>query len=270
MDGPLLLLDAAPAEPATVALPGGTALAFTRPNPEGTGTNQDAVAILPTGDDGHLLVVADGMGGTRQGGEAAASVVRNLIAAFDPRRVDGPGKPVRTAVLDAIEAANAAIQRELAGSGTTLAAVELGNASVRPYHVGDSSILVFGQRGKLKLQTVSHSPVGFAVEAGMLDEEEALHHDELHYVSNMIGSPEMRIELGAPLGLSRHDTLLIASDGLTDNVATREIIELARKGPLEQAAARLIDLATARMLAGSPTTPGKPDDLSLIAFRRDG
>ena len=80
--------------------------------------------------------------------------------------------------------------------------MEISNGSVRPYHVGDSVILLVGQRGKIKLQTVSHSPVGYAVEAGVLDEVEAMHHQDRHVVSNFIGSPEMRIEVGAPLRLA--------------------------------------------------------------------
>jgi len=262
-DAPVLLLEAHLDQVAELALPGGTAVVFSRPSPEAKGPNQDAAAILPFGDGTHLLVVADGMGGTRQGGEAAATVVRQFAARPDP------AQSVRASVLDGIEAANAEVRREFPGSGTTLAAVELAGTTVRPYHIGDSSILVVGQRGKLKLQSVSHSPVGFAVEAGLLDEREALHHHELHLVSNVIGSPDMRIELGAPLTLSRHDTLLIASDGLTDNLTLSEIIEGVRKGPLDEGVARLVELATCRMVSGSPDLPGKPDDLSVIAFRRN-
>ena len=47
-----------------------------------------------------------------------------------------------------------------AGSATTLAVAEVVGQTVRTYHVGDSPIWVFGQRGRLKLQTVPHSPVG--------------------------------------------------------------------------------------------------------------
>ena len=41
-------------------------------------------------------------------------------------------------------------------------------------------ILTTGQRGRLRMQTVSHSPVGFAIEYGLLDESEAMHHEERH------------------------------------------------------------------------------------------
>ncbi|MEN8164347.1 MAG: ATP-binding protein, partial [Acidobacteriota bacterium] len=48
---------------------------------------------------------------------------------------------------------------------------EIDGRSIRPYHVGDSQAVVCGQRGKLKLQTMAHAPVAYAVEAGVLDED---------------------------------------------------------------------------------------------------
>ena len=42
------------------------------------------------------------------------------------------------------------------------------------------------------------------VEAGWLDEEEALHHEDRHIVSNMIGAPNMRIEIGSVVRLAAH------------------------------------------------------------------
>ena len=60
----------------------------------------------------------------------------------------------------------------------------------------------------------------------------------------------------------------IASDGLTDNVHLDEIIEYVRKGPLAASARDVADLARRRMLHGAAKQPSKPDDLSLILFRK--
>jgi serine/threonine protein phosphatase PrpC len=128
-------------------------------------------------------------------------------------------------------------------------------------------ILVVGQRGKIKLQTVCHSPVGFAVESGYLDEREAMHHEDRHLVSNFVGSPEMRIEIGAPLTMAAWDTLLIASDGLFDNLHIPEIVERIRKGPLDVGVRKIVADATARMKRPANGRPSKPDDLTIVAFR---
>ncbi len=134
--------------------------------------------------------------------------------------------------------------------------------------MGDSEIVVVGQRGRLKLQTVSHSPVGYAVEAGMLDGEEALHHDERHLVSNLVGSAEMRIEVGSPLALAPRDTVLLGTDGLFDNLVFYEIVEAIRVGPLERAAQELAEAALKRMQEPVEGQPSKPDDLTFILYRR--
>ena len=169
-----------------------------------------------------------------------------------------------------MEEANAAVMALANGSATTLTVVSVEGRLVRPYHVGDSAALVTGQRGRLKMQTIAHTPVAFAVEAGFLDEVEALYHAERNLVFNFLGTADMRIEVGAELELAPRDSLLLASDGLTDNLHLAEIVEIARKGPTEEAVARLAGDARERMETPEAPTPSKPDDLSIILFRKPG
>jgi serine/threonine protein phosphatase PrpC len=77
----------------------------------------------------------------------------------------------------------------------------------------------------------------------------------------------MRIDVGAAVELDLRDTVLVASDGLMDNVHVDEIIEIARKGPLSDAVQGLVDVANQRMQDSDSEHPSKPDDLSLILFR---
>jgi serine/threonine protein phosphatase PrpC len=112
--------------------------------------------------------------------------------------------------------------------------------------------------------------VGYAVEAGMLDGEEALHHDERHLVSNLVGSAEMRIEVGSPLELAPLDTVLLASDGLFDNLLQPEIVDEIRVKPLEQVARTLAEAAASRMDEPAQGQPSKPDDLTFLLYRRSG
>ena len=128
--------------------------------------------------------------------------------------------------------------------------------------------MVIGQRGAIRLQTLAHSPTGLAVEAGFLNQRDALHHHERHLVSNFLGAPNMRIDIGTEIRLRPRDTVIIASDGLMDNVHNSEIIERVRKGPLVKAADAVIALARRRMNGTATEQPSKPDDLSLILFRK--
>ena len=112
--------------------------------------------------------------------------------------------------------------------------------------------------------------MGFAVDAGLLDEEAAIHHDDRHVVSNVIGSSEMKIEIGPPVELASRDTVLVASDGVFDNLHVGETVEYIRKGRLTDAADRLATYARSRMKGREQTKPSKPDDLTLIAIGQRG
>jgi serine/threonine protein phosphatase PrpC len=254
---------------ALVRLAGGAAAAWAAPRPGGA-RSEDALLVLPTGPDSGVLAVADGMGGAPGGGAAAARAIAALAAGVEEGL--GTGLPLQTAILDGIGKANASVLAMGTGAATTLAVAELAGGLVRAYNVGDSEVMVFGQRGRLKLRTLSHSPVGFAVQAGLVDHEEALHHEDRHLVSNFVGSRDMRIEVGSSLRLAALDTVVVCSDGLVDNLRLGEIAAIMRCGPLDRRLDRLAASVLERMSSGSMTTPdehpSKPDDLSIIAFRR--
>ncbi len=246
-------------------LAGGEVGVFSARAPNKGTPNEDAAALIPVNDHGGILVVADGLGGSPAGEQASCLAVRQLIDSVREAPADDPS--LRAAILNGIESANRAVSELGIGAATTLAVAEIHGRTVRPYHVGDSMILLVGQRGKIKLQTVSHSPVGYAVEAGMLDETEAMHHDQRHVVSNILGAADMRIEVGSTIELARYDTLLLASDGLFDNLRTEEIVERIRKGPLKQVVRVLAEDCRRRMISPEEGQPSKPDDLTFVAFR---
>lgn len=246
----------------------GRAVVYSARAPAKEGPNEDAAAVIRVAASAGILAIADGLGGQPAGARAAEQVVRRLEQ--EAVRAEADEGSLRRAVLDALDAANQALLESGAGAATTCAAVALVAGGLRPYHVGDSAILVVGQRGRIKLQTVAHSPVGYAVESGLLGEEDALHHEERHLISNVVGATDMRIELGSPLRLAARDTVLLATDGLFDNLLLDEIVERIRAGPVAVAAARLVRLATERMRRPVAGSPSKPDDLTFILYRGSG
>ena len=245
---------------------GGQFVAYTCRSPDKQTENEDTVAVIPYGPQAAVLVVADGAGGLPAGKRASAQAVTTLIDSLNTSMAET--MMLRNAILNGIEAANSAVQQLGNGSATTLTVVTIEGLAARAYQIGDSEALIVGQRGVLKLQTPVHSPTGLAVEAGFLDQREALHHEERHLVSNFLGTPDMRIDMGGAVMLRPRDTILIASDGLMDNVHVEETIERIRKGPLARAADNLVSLARRRMAGDATAQPSKPDDLSLILFRK--
>lgn len=238
---------------------------YSRPSPDRDGPNEDAAGVWDLDDGSLVLAVADGMGGTPSGGDAAALAIREL-----DRQLAGaePGHDLRPAILDAFERANSAILDLGVGAGTTLVVAWIAEGSVRMFHVGDSAGVVVGQRGRWKLETIAHSPVGYGVAAGLIDPETALDRDDRHYLSNHLGTGDMRIEIGSALALASRDTGLLASDGLLDNLTPDEINRTIRSGPLDAAAAQLAAVCAERMPASGVERPGKPDDVTFVLFRR--
>jgi len=266
IDG-LLLLDGAVKPDSQVAeVGGGSVVALTERAPDKDTENEDTVAVIPWGPESVVMVVADGAGGLPAGKRASLTAVSSLVEALSVAMSETV--VLRTAILDGIEAANEAVMRLSNGSATTMTVVTIEGQIARSYQIGDSEALVVGQRGRVKLQTTAHSPTGFAVEAGFLDEREALHHAERHLVSNFLGTSDMKIDIGAPVELRPRDTVLLASDGLMDNVHIHETIEHIRKGPADAAVDAVVDLARRRMQANNSKEPSKPDDLSLILYRK--
>jgi serine/threonine protein phosphatase PrpC len=249
-----------------VSVGGGNAIAYTCRSPDKESENEDTVAVIPYGPQAVVLIVADGAGGLPAGKRASLAAVTTLVGSLQTAMAET--MLLRTAILDGIEAANCAVQDLGNGSATTLTVITVEGLTVRAYQIGDSEAMVVGQRGFIKLQTTPHSPTGFAVEAGFLDQREALHHAERHLVSNFLGTTDMRIDVGTEVVLRPRDTIMLASDGLMDNVHVDEIIERIRKGPLDNSARAVITLANRRMAGPTATQPSKPDDLSLILFRK--
>ena len=250
--------------PALIECTVGNVVAFSRRCP-GRDVNDDSAAVIETESGDVVLVVADGMGGGPAGHKASMIAVESVVGSVNAAATEGEMRP---AILDGIESANRQVLDLGIGAATTLAVVEICNGTARAYQVGDSMILMVGQRGREKWKSTSHSPVGYAIESGMLDETEAMHHEDRHFVSNMVGSEDMHIEIGPMRHLARRDTVIVASDGLTDNLHLDEIIRLGRIGKPMDRVDKLAFLSVRRMNEQSSSQPGKPDDLTVLMFTR--
>lgn len=247
-----------------VSVHGGGAAGYSAPSPNRE-ASEDALLVLVLPDGRAVLAVADGLGGLPGGREAARLAVACLADAVETGSAGG--QPLRGAILDGFEAANASILQTGTGAATTLAVAALEAGTIRSFHVGDSEVLLLGQRGRLRMRTVPHSPTGFAVEAGFLEDDSALAHHERHIVSNVVGSRDMRIDIGSPTPLNPFDTVLLGSDGLMDNLRVDEIIEIVCTGPLGSAVDAAASAASRRMAVHEAGQPSKPDDLTVLAFR---
>ncbi|QDT11392.1 PP2C family protein-serine/threonine phosphatase [Planctomycetes bacterium K23_9] len=227
--------------------------------------NDDSAAVVQTVSGAIVLVVADGVGGSPLGYKASAIATECVI---ENVAKSAAGDDLRPAILDGIERANVEILDLGVGAATTLSVVEINGDSARAYQVGDSMAMFLGGRGAVKWRSTPHSPVGYAVESGMMDETEAMYHEERHYVSNLVGTRSMHIEIGPPKSLAPRDTVIVGSDGLFDNLHLDEIVAMGRSGSLLDRMNQLSDKAAVRMNNVEADQPGKPDDLTVIMLTR--
>ncbi len=265
---PIVYLDCEMTESESHEVAAGRCEVFSCRCPGRQSANEDAGVILPCGDGRAVLALADGFGGLPAGQQAAELALSALADAIQSSVV--AGFSMREGILNGFEQANSAVTSLSVGAATTLIAVEIEAGQFRTYHVGDSMALSVGQRGKIKLQTLSHSPTGYAVEAGLLAESDAMYHEHRHLVSNAVGAPAMRIDVGPTTVLAPRDTLILGSDGLFDNLHLDEIVQTIRKGRLSESSRLLADGCLRRMTSPQPDHPSKPDDLIFMLYRQGG
>ncbi|MCA8974075.1 MAG: protein phosphatase 2C domain-containing protein [Planctomycetes bacterium] len=226
---------------------------------------EDVAGVVSWDDRTSALIVADGLGGHGDGDVASRLTLRAIVERLEAVTPDVIS--IQAGILAGIEAANQALLDRPGGAATTILVALIEDDRFRSYHAGDSELLITGQRGKIKHQTVSHSPIGYAVESGLLDAEQGFVHEDRHIISNCVGMAGMRVEIASAIKLARRDTVVLASDGLWDNLHVTEVTEIVRKGDLLQAGRRLAELCAARMAGVAEGWQGKPDDLTILLYR---
>jgi PPM family protein phosphatase len=215
--------------------------------------NQDSGYAGP-----RLLAMADGMGG-HAGGDIASSTVIGALAELDDEAFGG--SEASRALLERIASANeeladiARADPHLNGMGTTLIAILRFRNKLVLAHIGDSRAFL-ARDGQLTQITKDHSFVQNLLDEGRITEDEAMGHPQRSLVTRVLtgqedDEPDVTVR-EARIG----DRYLIASDGLTDYVATDTIAEIATAGtPPGPTADRLVDLAL---------KAGAPDNVTIV------
>lgn len=178
-----------------------------------------------------LFAVADGMGGHAAGEVASLTAVEALKVAFErDRSADG--------LADAVREANRAVWRraaeqpELRGMGTTVTATALvdedGEELLTLANVGDSRAYLL-RDGELDQITDDHSLPEEMVRRGELAPEEAALHPQRHILTRVLGMDE-EIEVDCFRILPfKGDRILLASDGLTNELTDDQIASVLRR-----------------------------------------
>jgi protein phosphatase len=219
---------------------------------------------------GTLFMVADGLGGAAAGEVASQLAVDTVLSEMRSRwRGTSSIDPESFAVTlqSAAEAANARIfayalaHPEHRGLGTTATIAGLLHDTLYIAQVGDSrAYLIRG--GESRQLTRDQSLMQHLVEAGELTPEEAEQSERRNIILQALGpEPAVKIDLTFQR-VSRADTLVLCTDGLSGLVKKDEIAQvMTQTADLSVACEQLIALANER---------GGPDNVTVVAARFDG
>lgn len=228
---------------------------FIQRNKEKDDENQDTLFISARGDF-CLFGVADGAGGHPNGMEASYQVGESVLQYLRTTKSDD------VQLISLIESANHKVREKYPDAYTTLSFAALFGTEMRSYSVGDSEVQYFNNSGKVIYNNIPQSPVGYAVEAGMLSQEEALDHSDRYLVNNLIGDEHLRIEVASKVALKKGYSIIIGSDGLFDNLSHETLNSLVGKGSFEEGFNKLCQLCKDR------EDWRKDDDVSFIVLRK--
>ncbi|NNG07728.1 MAG: Stp1/IreP family PP2C-type Ser/Thr phosphatase [Desulfobacteraceae bacterium] len=192
-----------------------------------------------------LYVVADGMGG-HQAGEVASQIAVDLInksfrrwveqEAYEDELFGVPDNSVTIQgnyLLSSIRIANRVVyemaleHERYQGMGTTVATLFVTSSLIIAANVGDSRIYLV-RDGHIERLSKDHTIVAEQVEMGVMTEEEASSAPLKHVLTRNLGSAENVEAEIFEIEPSNNDRFILCSDGLTDLVSDREILEMAQ------------------------------------------
>jgi len=206
---------------------------------------------------GGVFLVADGMGGLEAGEVVSSLAVKTVAKELLPpgeRESASLAEGLKSRMVTAFEEANDRIRRfamdgpGLESTGTTLVGLVRCGESFVLGNVGDSRAYLI-RAGSIRLLTEDHSLVMAQVRSGLMTREEAARSPERNIIYRALGMAA-RLEVDTwIIPAAPGDSFLLCSDGLSDVLADRELLDIANQGAADapqDVCARCIALALDR------------------------
>jgi PPM family protein phosphatase len=223
--------------------------------------NQDTVVAEP----GYgVFIVADGMGGRPAAAEASRTAARAFMDNL--RTTNDAGRLAPEVLKEAMAAANKAVRAiaqadpSLAGTGTTLTALILGQGHGKIAHVGDSRVYCYRRR-HLEQLTEDHTISAELAERLPLDEATIDRIQVRNVLSRAVGTqPTVEPDI-IDLSVRPDEWFLMVTDGLYNSVPMKEIEEYVATG----AAGGAREVCRSLMACALEHDP--TDNLTLVVVR---
>ncbi|MCP4811377.1 MAG: serine/threonine-protein phosphatase [Planctomycetaceae bacterium] len=254
--------------------------------------NQDAHSVVPAKSEedwpqqGHILVVADGMGAHAAGELASELAVRGVTQLFHQYEELDPIEALYKAIAETNQEIH---QRGKANSdfhnmGTTVSAMVMLPQGAIIGHVGDSRIYRF-RNNTLEQMTFDHSLVWELQASGQIDKNsDLISRVPSNVITRSLGPhAEVKVDIEGPFVIEQGDLYLLCTDGVSGMIEDEEIAVIIANLPTYEAAQFIVDLANIRggsdnstvivaLAAGTQIVTSRPDEteaaLEPIPVRR--
>jgi PPM family protein phosphatase len=212
--------------------------------------NQDSGYAGP-----HLLVIADGVGGSARGDIASAATVEVLRRLDDP-----PGNDMLGGLAGAIHKSHDRIAGlvaetpEIEGTSTTVTAIIFDGTHIGVGHVGDSRGYLL-RDGTLSQLTTDHTFVQSLIDEGRITEDEARVHPHRNLILRAVDGvhePEPDV---FTLEVAAGDRILLCSDGCSGVLSDEELARILGDGTPDHVAVSLI---------GASLDAGSSDNVTVV------
>ena len=222
--------------------------------------NQDRVAKFTAPDGTLLVVVADGIGGSRSGDVAAQITVDHLGRQFQAASPNSSLEAIRWFAHEVQLINDEILQKstenpKYQGMGTTLVAAIIFDQAMVVANIGDSRGYVLHDN-LLTQVTIDHSLVNELVKHGDITEEEARNYPQNNIITRAIGvSADARIEVNR-FDLGAGDQILLCSDGLSKMITREQMMGVLESDlSLTEKCSQLIKMAN---------EAGGPDNITVL------
>jgi serine/threonine protein phosphatase PrpC len=227
----------------------------------GRSEQQDCLEMLSLNrGDTHLVVVADGMGGHRDGALAARTVIETARRRFNAGPISDPRAFLQELCLESHQGISKLGRDEPRSPGSTCVVLYLNGTEAYWTHVGDSRLYHF-RNGQLLNRTQDHSVAQLMVAQGRLTETDAATSALQNQLYMRLGGNEPpEPDFGAS-EVEADDMFMLCSDGFWSHVEPQEVVTSLEEYPIDnEGAGHLVDMARER---GGSTG----DNISLVLVR---
>lgn len=194
--------------------------------------NEDAYSNISI-ENYDFFIVADGMGG-HSDGELASSLASSSFVDYIKRSNVSDFDNIISLQKKAIDYANKEVlklageKREKMGTTVVCVCIDYKNSKAHVSHIGDSRVYLYKNKELIQL-TKDHSLLNDLIDSGALNEKEANDFANKSAITRAVGISPNTVADTKSIDLDDNDLILMATDGLTNELDEEEIIDIIEK-----------------------------------------